>query len=59
MYISIEKLIEQTKETYYEALQESSRCWHEEKNDDAPFVRYVLGVIVAGRIVISHQECSF
>lgn len=47
MYISIEKLIEQTKETYYEALQESSRCWHEEKNDDAPFVRYVLGVIVA------------
>lgn len=47
MYISIEKLIEQTKETYYETLQESSRHWHEEENDDAPFVRYMLGVIVA------------
>ena len=47
MYISIEKLIEQTKETYYETLQESSYNWHEEKNDDAPFVRYMLGVIVA------------
>lgn len=47
MYISIEKLIEQTKETYYEALQESSSHWHEEENDDAPFVRYMLGVIVA------------
>ena len=35
MYISIEKLIEQTKETYYETLQESSYNWHEEENDDA------------------------
>ena len=47
MYISIEKLIEQSKETYYETLQESSLRWHEEENDDAPFVRYMLGVIVA------------
>ena len=47
MYISIEKLIEQTKETYYETLQESSYNWHEEGNDDAPFVRYMLGVIAA------------
>ena len=47
MYISIEKLIEQSKETYYETLQESSLHWHEEENDDAPFVRYMLGVIVA------------
>lgn len=47
MYISIEKLIEQSKETYYETLQESSLHWHEEENDDAPFVRYMLGVIAA------------
>jgi hypothetical protein len=30
-YISIEKMIETTKETYYEALQASSAGWHEEK----------------------------
>ena len=47
MYISIEKLIEQTKEIYYEALQESFYNWQEEENDDALFVRYILGVIVA------------
>lgn len=47
MYISIEKLIEQTKETYYETQQESSYNWYEEENDDAPFVRYMLEVIVA------------
>ena len=46
-YISVEKMIEQSKESYYEALWESSQNWHEENNDYAPFVRYMLGVIVA------------
>lgn len=46
-YISIEKLIEESKETYYEALQQSSQKWHVEANDYAPFVRYTLGVVAA------------
>lgn len=46
-YISIEKMIEQTKETYYDTLQQSSAGWHEEENDYIPFVRYLLGMIVA------------
>lgn len=46
-YISIEKLITDSKETYYEALQESSYEWHEGTNDYLPFVRYMLGVIAA------------
>ena len=46
-YISIEKLIEMSKDTYYEALEASSNGWHEDKNDYAPFVRYTLGVIVS------------
>ncbi len=46
-YISIEKIIEETKETYYEALQDSSINWHENNNDYKPFVNYMLGVIVA------------
>ncbi|MBR0302797.1 MAG: Fic family protein, partial [Clostridia bacterium] len=46
-YVSIEKLIADSKETYYETLQESSFGWHEGENDYAPFVRYMLGVIVA------------
>ena len=44
-YISLEKLIENSKDTYYEALQESSTDWHENKNDYAPFVRYYLGIV--------------
>ena len=46
-YISIERLIETSKETYYEALQESSTGWHEGANDYAPFARYMLGVVAA------------
>lgn len=46
-YISIEKLIADSKETYYEALQESSIGWHENANDYLPFVRYMLGVVIA------------
>ncbi len=46
-YISIEKMIETTKETYYEALQASSAGWHEDENDYNPFVSYMLGIIVA------------
>lgn len=44
-YISIEKLIEASKDSYYDALQESSQKWHEEQNDYIPFITYLLGVI--------------
>ncbi len=44
-YISIEMLIEKTKDTYYDALQASSEGWREGTNDYAPFVSYTLGII--------------
>ncbi len=46
-YISIEKLIANSKETYYEVLQESSYGWHDGENNYLPFVRYMLGIVVA------------
>ena len=46
-YISIEKIISDSKQTYYDALEESSLNWHECKNDYEPIVRYLLGVILA------------
>ena len=57
-YISIEKMIEQTKDTYYEALQRSSAGWHEEENDYIPFVRYMLGVVVAAYREFSSRVIS-
>ena len=46
-YISIERLIADSKETYYEVLQDSSTGWHEGTNDYLPFVRYMLGIVIA------------
>ena len=46
-YISIEKMIETSKDSYYNALQESSQNWHEGKNTEEPFVSYMLGIIKA------------
>ncbi len=46
-YISIERLIADSKDSYYEALQESSENWHEGVSDYLPFSRYLLGVIIA------------
>jgi len=45
-YISIEMLIEKSKDSYYEALQSSSQNWHENGNDYLPFLKYMLGVVV-------------
>ena len=46
-YISLEKLIEKSKDAYYDALAASSADWHTEENEYAPFVKYILGVITA------------
>ena len=43
--IDIDKMIAESKETYYEVLQESSYNWHEESNNYAPFVHYMLGLV--------------
>ncbi len=50
-YISIEKLIESTKESYYETLQKSSQRWHEGENNYQPFVEYFLSILL-----IAHSQ---
>ena len=46
-YISLERLIADSKDSYYEALEASSENWHEGNNEPLPFVLYLLGVIIA------------
>lgn len=52
-YISLEMLIEESKDTYYEALQGSSDNWHTEENDELPFIKYMLGILVK-----AYEECD-
>lgn len=45
-YISLERVIEESKETYYEALEASSLNWHEGKHDIFPWLRYLWGMLL-------------
>ena len=46
-YVSLERLIEESKDLYYDALARSSEGWAAGTNDEAPFVRYLLGTVLA------------
>lgn len=46
-FISLERIIESSKETYYEVLERSSQGWHEKQHDPLPWIEYSLGVIIA------------
>lgn len=46
-YISLERIVEETKETYYEALHRSSQNWHQARHDLRPWWEYFLGTIIA------------
>lgn len=46
-YISLEAKIAKNKDLYYEALSASQNGWHEGKDDSIPFIKYLLGTILA------------
>jgi Fic family protein len=46
-YISIEKLIDASRETYYEALGSSTRGWHQGEHSLEPWTSYFLGILLA------------
>ena len=47
-YISLERLVEESKEDYYECLNRSSRRWHEGKHELTPWMNFLLAVIRRG-----------
>lgn len=46
-YISLEARIAKNKDLYYEALAASQIGWHEGSDDPIPFIKYLLGTILA------------
>jgi Fic family protein len=45
-YISLERVIEESRDTYYEALELSSVGWHEGQHDPFPWLDYFWGVLL-------------
>jgi len=50
-YISLERLIEQNKDRYYETLEQCSVGWHEGTHDPWPYINYLLSILK-----IAYQE---
>ena len=46
-YISLEAKIAKNKDLYYDALRRAQNGWHEEAEDVVPFIKYLLGTILA------------
>ena len=45
-YISLERIFEDSKESYYETLEASSHHWHSDKQDVRPWLNYFWGVLL-------------
>ncbi len=45
-WISLERIVEESKETYYESLEDSSRNWDADEHDPFPWLRYTWGVLL-------------
>ena len=46
-YISLEAKIARNKDLYYNALSQAQHGWHEGSEDVVPFIKYLLGTILA------------
>ncbi|OGW08955.1 MAG: cell filamentation protein Fic [Nitrospinae bacterium RIFCSPLOWO2_12_39_16] len=44
-YISLERIIEENKQRYYETLEQSSKGWHDGKHDPWPYLNFVLSIL--------------
>ncbi len=45
-YISLERIMDESRASYYEALEESSRNWHANAHDPFPWMTYIWGVLI-------------
>ncbi|MFW5652803.1 MAG: Fic family protein [Planctomycetota bacterium] len=46
-FISLEKIVEQSKEGYYDTLHQCSQGWHKGRHPLGPWTEYLLGTLIA------------
>jgi Fic family protein len=46
-FVSLERIVESSKESYYEALYLSSHLWHDGGHDLTPWTQYLAGTLIA------------
>lgn len=46
-YVSLERVIAESKETYLDSLEASNHGWHESRHDPQPWFEYFVGMLIA------------
>lgn len=54
-YVSLERVIEQNRDGYYDSLESSSTGWHADAHDARPWLDYFLGVLIAAYDEFEHR----
>lgn len=54
-YISVERLMEENKDRYYETLKDSSRGWHEGKHNPWPYINYLFFILKSAYQEFEHR----
>lgn len=54
-YISLERLIEQNKDRYYETRKLGSQGWHDGRHDPWPYINYLLYTLIDASRIFEHR----
>jgi len=54
-YVSLERLIEENRERYYETLEMSSQGWHAGKHDPWPYVNFLLYILKKAYVTFAER----
>jgi Fic family protein len=57
-FISLERLVDDSRETYYDALRAAGHGWHEGEHDIGPWLRYFLGILTAAYHELEGQAAT-
>ena len=54
-YVSLERLVEESREAYYESLYRSSQRWHDGKHELTPWFNFLFAVIRRGYVALEER----
>lgn len=54
-YISLEKIFEKHKRSYYKSLEQSTQNWNKSKHDPWPFIRFVLEILNKAYLMLTER----
>ncbi len=57
-FVSLERLVDESRETYYEALRDAGEGWHTGEHDVIPWLRYMLGILTAAHGELEREVAS-